>query len=168
MSELVPVDPQHMQVERLAGRFRPGQSGNPRGRLPGTRNRATTAALALLDGEAEALARKAVAMALAGNETMLKLCLDRILPRQRPLPVELETPEAMIGRLDAIARGAHEIGGHGAAIAAMRLRAELQGVLRGGLASTADQGPLELEEAREVLEQAAEVLGLRLVPAAEA
>src|SRR5688572_27757364 len=43
-------------------RFRPG---NP-GRKPGTRNRATLAALALLEGEAVAITRKAVKLALAG------------------------------------------------------------------------------------------------------
>ena len=47
--------------ERVRGRpFPPGVSGNPAGRLPGTRNRATMAAEALLDGEAEALTRKAI------------------------------------------------------------------------------------------------------------
>jgi hypothetical protein len=36
-------------------RFRPGQSGNPAGRPVGSRNKATLAAEALLDGEAEKL-----------------------------------------------------------------------------------------------------------------
>jgi hypothetical protein len=40
--------------EKVRGRpFPPGVSGNPAGRLPGTRNRATMAVEALLDGEAE-------------------------------------------------------------------------------------------------------------------
>jgi hypothetical protein len=49
------------------GRFPPGVSGNPAGRLPGTKNRATKEAEELLEGEAEALARKAVELALAGD-----------------------------------------------------------------------------------------------------
>src|SRR5262249_55444794 len=54
--------------ERVRGRpFPPGVSGNPAGRLPGPRNRATMAAEALLDGEAEALTRKAVELALEGD-----------------------------------------------------------------------------------------------------
>ena len=66
--------------ERVRGRpFPPGVSGNPAGRLPGTRNRATMAAEALLDGEAEALTRKAIEMAMAGDTTALRLCLERIL-----------------------------------------------------------------------------------------
>ena len=35
--------------------FKPGQSGNPSGKKPGTLNRATRAAQSLLDGETEAL-----------------------------------------------------------------------------------------------------------------
>jgi hypothetical protein len=37
------------------------------------------AAEALLDGEAEALTRKAIEMAMAGDTTALRLCLERIL-----------------------------------------------------------------------------------------
>jgi len=49
--------------------FAPGTSGNPAGRPKGARNRATVAAEALLEGEAEALTRKAVELALAGDVT---------------------------------------------------------------------------------------------------
>ena len=63
-----------------AGRFLKGQSGNPDGKTPGTRHKATQAALTLLDGETEALTRKAVELALEGDTTALKLCLDRIAP----------------------------------------------------------------------------------------
>src|SRR6267378_2403412 len=40
--------------------FAPGQSGNPAGRPVGSRNKATLAIDALLDGEGEALTRKAI------------------------------------------------------------------------------------------------------------
>src|SRR5687768_6523834 len=62
------------------GAFRPGNPGRPKG----CRNRATLAALALLEGEAEALARKAVELALAGDTVALRLVLDRLLPKGRP------------------------------------------------------------------------------------
>ena len=64
---------------------RPGtfQYGNP-GRPRGARNKSTLAAMALLEGEAEALTRKAVELALGGDTVALKLVLDRILPRERP------------------------------------------------------------------------------------
>ena len=64
--------------------FQPGQSGNPAGKPPGTKHKATQAALALLDGEVEALTRKAVELALNGDTVALKLCLDRIAPSLKP------------------------------------------------------------------------------------
>jgi len=44
----------------------------------------------LLDGEAEALTRRAVELALAGDITALRLCLDRILPPRKDRPVSFE------------------------------------------------------------------------------
>jgi Family of unknown function (DUF5681) len=74
------------------GRFRKGQSGNPAGRRPGTRNKAMQTAELLLDGEAEALTRKAVELALEGNAVALRLCLERIVPPRRGRPVQLGLP----------------------------------------------------------------------------
>ena len=51
------------------GSFRKGHSGNPAGRPPGTRNKAADSAELLLEGEAEALTRKAVELALALHGT---------------------------------------------------------------------------------------------------
>lgn len=79
-------------AERPLHLFKPGQSGNPAGKRPGTRNRATRALEELLDGEAEALTRKAIEMALAGDLTALRLCLDRILPPLKSWPVSFELP----------------------------------------------------------------------------
>jgi hypothetical protein len=64
-------------------RFQPGESGNPGGKARGTRNRVTLAAEALLAGETEALTRKAIELALAGDIMALRLCLDRIMPARR-------------------------------------------------------------------------------------
>ena len=61
--------------------FEPGNNANPFGRPPGALNRATMAAQALLDGEAEALTRKAVELALEGNLAALRLCLERLSAR---------------------------------------------------------------------------------------
>src|SRR5580693_6357724 len=58
------------QKQRGRGRGRPfekGQSGNPAGRPPGTGKRATGVVQLMLDGEAQALTRKAVELALDGN-----------------------------------------------------------------------------------------------------
>jgi hypothetical protein len=74
------------------GRFRKGQSGNPAGRPIGSVNSATRAAMLLLDGEAEALTKKAVELALAGDPAALRLCLDRIVGVRRGRPVDLTLP----------------------------------------------------------------------------
>ena len=66
--------------------FRPGQSGNPAGRPNGSRNKASVAVDALLDGEAEALTRKAIDLALAGDTVALRLCMERICPPRRASP----------------------------------------------------------------------------------
>jgi hypothetical protein len=67
---------------------RPFAEGNP-GRRPGSKNRATVVAAALLDGDAEQLVSKAIELAKNGNEAMLKFLLNRILPRERPIRLEL-------------------------------------------------------------------------------
>jgi hypothetical protein len=46
-----------------------------------------------LDGEAEALSRKAVDLALEGDTTALRLCLERIAPPRRDAPVAISLPE---------------------------------------------------------------------------
>jgi hypothetical protein len=85
-----------------AGRFGPGNPGKPRG----ARHKATQAALALLDGEAGALTRKAVEMALAGDTTALRLCLERIAPPRRDAPVQFTLPRMETARDAAMAAGA--------------------------------------------------------------
>jgi hypothetical protein len=95
------------------GRGRPFEKGNA-GRPRGARNCATIAAEALLDGEAEALTRKAIELALAGDLIALRLCLDRILPPRRERPTTFALPElrsagdagaAMAAILTAVASG---------------------------------------------------------------
>ena len=74
------------------GHFRPGQSGNPAGRPKGARNRSTIVAESLLDGEAEALTRKAIELALAGDTTALRLCIERLVPPRKERPISLDLP----------------------------------------------------------------------------
>ena len=74
-------------------RWKKGQSGNPNGRAAGSRNRATLAIEVLLEGEGEALTRKAIELAKAGDMAALRLCLDRILPPRKDSPVAFDLPE---------------------------------------------------------------------------
>jgi len=75
------------------GRFVPGQSGNPAGKKPGTRNRATVLREALADGEGVAAARIVIDKALAGNAVAARFIIDRLEPRRRGRVVSLDLPE---------------------------------------------------------------------------
>ena len=66
---------------------------------------------ALLDGEAEAITRKAIEKALEGDMTAIQLCLERILPTIKSRPIEIDLPPV---------KTAQDIqAAHGAVIAAM-------------------------------------------------
>ena len=84
------------------GTFGPGNPGKPKG----TRHKATQAVLALLDGEAVALTRQAVTMALDGDGAALRLCLERIAPPRRDAPVQFDLPRMETARDAAKAAGA--------------------------------------------------------------
>ena len=78
--------------EQQGGRFGKGRSGNPRGRPLGSRNSATLAAEALLEGEAEKLTRKCIELAMDGDTVALRLCLERIFPARKDRPVTFPLP----------------------------------------------------------------------------
>ncbi len=64
---------------------------------------------ALLDGEVEALVRKAVQLAKGGDTTALRLCLERLLPPRRSRPVAFNFPktdsaENVLAAYDAVLR----------------------------------------------------------------
>jgi hypothetical protein len=84
------------------GTFTAGNAGRPKG----ARNRTTQAVMALLDGEAEALSRKAVEMALAGDSVALRLCLDRLAPARKDSPVHFALPRMTTAHDAAQAAGA--------------------------------------------------------------
>jgi len=132
-------------MTRKSGRNTDGTfgTGNP-GKPKGTRHKATQAALALLDGEAEALTRQAVTMALGGDTTALRLCLERIAPPRRDAPVTFDLPPMETARdaakaagavLGAVAEG-ELTPGEGASLMALVLRFSLSAD-RGGRVSCA-------------------------------
>lgn len=62
----------------------------------------------LLEGEAEALARKAIELALGGDASALRLCLGHLLPARRGRAIEfqlpaIERPDQVWDALSAIA-----------------------------------------------------------------
>lgn len=66
---------------------------------------------ALLDGEAEAITRKAIDKAKEGDMVAIRLCLERILPAVKSRPIEIDLP--LVKTPEDITAA------HGAVIAAM-------------------------------------------------
>ena len=119
---------QQKQSQGSRGRpFEKGQSGNLAGRPPGSRNRATIAAEVLLEGEAEALTRKAIELALEGDTTALRLCLERIAPQRKSRAVAFDLPpiervEDLAGAIGTVLQeiaGGRLLVGEGAALVGM-------------------------------------------------
>ena len=103
-------------MPRLRGRpFQRGApSPNPSGRPLGSKNRTTLAAELLLDGEAEAITRKAVELARAGDLTAIRLCFEHIFPlrRGRRICIDLQSvdiaedgPRVLAAVVAAVAAG---------------------------------------------------------------
>lgn len=76
-------------VRDTGGKFSEGNPGKPKG----ARHKTTLAVEALLQGEAEALSRKAIDLALDGDTVALRLCLERIAPARKDAPVNFDLPE---------------------------------------------------------------------------
>jgi hypothetical protein len=94
------------------GTFAPGNALG--GRTPGSRHKVTLAIEALLEGQHEALTRKAIDKALEGDGAALRLCLDRLAPPRKDAPVSFALPPitsaadtvaASSALLDAVAAG---------------------------------------------------------------
>lgn len=83
-------------------RGRPFAKGNP-GRKRGSRNKATLLVSSLAGAQAEDLLRKAIEMAMGGNVAMMRFLLDRVLPRERPVQLELPGLESAHDSVNAIA-----------------------------------------------------------------
>ena len=79
--------------ERADTRFQKGESGNPNGRSKGSRNRRTILLEAMLESDAQGVLQSCIKQAKAGNATALRLCMERLLPRQSETPVALDLPE---------------------------------------------------------------------------
>jgi hypothetical protein len=86
-----------------ASRGRPFPKGNP-GRRRGSRNKATLVTSSLAAGQVEDILRKAVEMAMGGNVPMIKFLLDRILPKERAIQLDLPPLDHACDGVDAMAK----------------------------------------------------------------
>jgi hypothetical protein len=104
------IQPENEIQHPANGRGRPFGKGNP-GRRRGSKNRRSAIAAALLGDEEQELVRKAVELAKAGDIQMLKFLLNRILPRDRAVKVDLpkmEFADDAVEALGAIAQAISE------------------------------------------------------------
>ena len=91
-----------------AGQFTTGNSGKPKC----SRNKATLAIESLLQGQAEALTQTAVFKALEGDSVALRLCIERLAPKDKPVSFNLsnlnnamDASEAAGSVLSAVSEG---------------------------------------------------------------
>src|SRR5580700_6016983 len=71
--------------------FLPGNTFG-QGRPQGSRNKATIALQEMLDGHGESITRKCALMALQGEPTALRLCMERLIAPRRDSPVKFKLP----------------------------------------------------------------------------
>lgn len=114
-------------------RFQPGQSGNPAGRPPGSRNKKTIALEEAFDEHAEDILKEVVGRAKEGDKSAMRLCMERMLApkRERPVVIDLpviETPAAARNALAVVTAELSE--GHLTITEATRLIGLIQRMLR--------------------------------------
>ena len=94
-------------AESLRPGWKPGQSGNPKGRPRGSRNRITLVALAAMEEGADAIARKVVELAKGGDMSAARLVIERLVPVAKERPIFLALPDT--GSAEGIAEAQNAI-----------------------------------------------------------
>lgn len=89
--------------EQAKGRFRKGQSGNPKGRPPGSRNKGLLVLEALIDGAADEVVQSVIDRAKKGDIAAARLILERLIPpcKDRPVQIDLSALDNAAGVLKA-------------------------------------------------------------------
>jgi Family of unknown function (DUF5681) len=103
--------PENSTRKQRRGGFQPGKSGNPAGKPKGARNHATRLAEALIDGQATELVQRAVEMAMAGDASVMRALLDRLVATRKERAINLAMPKItaaadLIAAASAIAEAA--------------------------------------------------------------
>ena len=81
----------------VRGRFAPGQSGNPAGKQPGTRNRVSRLRALLADDDIELAVTVLMEQVRAGKGVAARFVLDRLFPKPRDRDIDLELPPPEAG-----------------------------------------------------------------------
>ena len=83
-----------MTAKRQAPRsaFKPGTSGNPRGKPAGTRSKSTQLLLSLMEGDASAITKAVIDAAIGGDLMAAKIILDRLIPPAKERPINVDLP----------------------------------------------------------------------------
>lgn len=72
--------------------FQPGQSGNPKGRPPGSKHATLIALDAIGSDGAQEILKKAVEMAKGGDARSMEIILQRVWPARKGRPIALDLP----------------------------------------------------------------------------
>ncbi len=75
-----------------ANGWKPGQSGNPRGKPAGARNKATMMVLGLMQDGAEEITKAVLDAAKGGDLSAARLVLERLAPPMRERPISIDLP----------------------------------------------------------------------------
>jgi Family of unknown function (DUF5681) len=96
MQELIPANTDSNQKK---GRFKPGQSGNPKGKPRGSKHRLTVLAERLMEDNVEGITNVIIAKALDGNLQAAALILSRVkpVPKGRRLSFSMPTGLGLAG-----------------------------------------------------------------------
>lgn len=86
--------------------FKPGTSGNPKGKPAGTRSKSTQLLAAMMEGGAEKITKAVIDAAQAGDLMAAKIILDRVMPPAKERPVNIDLPDTQTAQGVAAAQNA--------------------------------------------------------------